>query len=124
MNILEFIETQYPIREKVLARLEDPYKRIESMDDLPFDKIGPDETGHITKLVEVEEGRYISVIDLIGMAQDEVDKADDLPLKNVWEAYMSQIDLEDINIIDIMECVKQHNDVVAMRKEQLNVLSL
>lgn len=124
MNIIGFIETQYPIKDKVKARLENPYKRIEAMDDLPYEKIGPDEFGNITKLVEVEENRYISVVELIGMTKEEVMKSNDLPLQTTWEAYMSQIDLEDINIIDIMDSVRQYQSVVKQREEQLNVLSL
>ena len=124
MNIVGFIESQYPIKDKVRTRLENPYKRIEAMDDLPYDKIGPDEYGTITKLVEVDEDRYISVMELIGMTKDEVVKSEDTALQNVWEAYMSQIDLEDLNIIDIMECVKQHQNIVRTREEQLSLLSV
>lgn len=124
MNIIGFIETQYPIKDKVRARLENPYKRIETSDDLPYDKIGPDDFGTITKLVEVDENRYISVMELIGMTKDEVAKSDDIALQTVWEAYMSQIDLEDLNIIDIMESVRQHQNIVKSREEQLRVLSV
>lgn len=124
MNIIGFIETQYPIKDKVKARLENPYKRVEAMDDLPYEKIGPDEFGNITKFVEVEDNRYISVVELIGMTKEEVMKSNDLPLQTTWEAYMSQIDLEDINIIDIMDSVRQYQNVVKQREEQLNVLSL
>lgn len=124
MTIMEFIETQYPIKDKVRTRLENPYKRVEAMDDLPYDKIGPDEYGHITKLVEVDEDRYISVIELIGMTKEEVASSEDVALQNVWDAYMSQIDLQDLNIVDIMECVKQHNTIMQTRKEQLGVLSV
>lgn len=124
MNILEFIETQYPIKERVLAKLENPYKRIEEMDDLPYDKIGPDEFGNVTKLVEVEEGRYVSVMELMGYSREELVASKDEALLLVWEVYMSQIDLEDLNIIDIMECVKQHQSIESMRQEQLGVLSI
>ena len=124
MTIIEFIETQYPIKERVLAKLENPYKRIEAMDDLPFDKIGPDEFGNITKLVEVEEGRYVSVMELMGYSKEELVSSKDEALLHVWEVYMSQIDLEDLNIIDIMECVKQHQSIEKIRQEQLGVLSI
>ena len=98
MNILEFIETQYPIKERVLAKLENPYKRIEEMDDLPYDKIG--------------------------YSREELVASKDEALLLVWEVYMSQIDLEDLNIVDIMECVKQHQSIESMRQEQLGVLSI
>lgn len=124
MKILEFIETQYPIKEKVLARLENPYKRVEEMDNLPYDVIGPDEFGNVTKLVEVEEGRFISVIELMSYSREEIVDSGDSPLLLVWDNYMSQIDLEDLNIIDIMDCVKQHQNISAKREEQLGVLRI
>ena len=58
MNILEFIETQYPIKDKIRLKLEDPYKRIEGSDNLPYDVIGPDENGVITKLIEGKKVQY------------------------------------------------------------------
>lgn len=124
MNIVEFIQTQYPIRDKIVSKLEDPYTRIANMDDLPFDLIGPDEVGHVTKLVEVEDCRYISVVELIGMTKEDVAAANDPALELVWENYMSQIDLHDMNIIDIMECVHQHQVIEAERRGQLDVLSI
>ena len=124
MNILEFIETQYPIKDRVRLKLEDPYKRIDNMDDLPYDIIGPDNDGVITKLVEVEDNRYISVMDLIGLTKEEVTTSGDIALQNVWDAYMSQIDLQDMNIVDIMDCVKQYQSIVKGREEKLGVLSI
>ena len=124
MTIIEFIQTQYPIRDKVKGRLEDPYKKIANDDDLPYDVIGPDDNGVVTKLVEVEENRYISVMDLISMSEEEVNRTGDQPLITVWRAYMEQIDLEDMNLLDIMESVRRYGDVVKKREEQFGVLSL
>lgn len=124
MNILEYIEVHCPIRDKVRVKLENPYKRIEESNDLPFDKIGPDESGHITKLVEIEDNRYISVMDLIGMTKEEVDATQDLALQTVYSIYMSKIDMKDMNIIDILECVKQYQSVKTEREAKLGVLSL
>ena len=124
MTILEFIQTQYPIKERVKGRLEDPYKKIANADDLPYDVIGPDENGVLTKLVEVEENRFISVMDLISMTADEVNKTNDPALITVWNAYMEQIDLEDMNLLDIMDSVRRYGDVVKKREETLGVLHL
>lgn len=124
MNIIQFIQEQYPIRDRVQAKLEDPYTRIANMDDLPYDLIGPDEVGHITKLVEVDDSRYISVVELIGMTREDIIAANDSALELVWENYMSQIDLHDLNIVDIMECVKQHQSIEQERKERMDVLSI
>lgn len=124
MNIVGFIEEYYPIRDRVRAKLEDPYTRVATMDDLPYDVIGPDESGHITKLVEIDDDRSISVVDLISMTKEDVENEKDPALMNVWENYMSQIDLQDLNVIDIMEAVKQHRIILKQRKEKLDVLSL
>lgn len=124
MTILEFIEQQYPIKQRVQERLQDPYKRIADSDDLPYDIIGPDEFGNVTKLVEVDNDRYISVMELIGYTQDEIDKSDDAALAIAYEAYMSQINFEDLNILDIMESVRMHANTVRRRKEKLDVLSI
>lgn len=124
MDILEFIETQYPIRERVASRLTDPYDRVANSDDLPYDIIGPDDTGHFTKLIEVEDNRFISVVDLISYSREDVERTGDTALYQVWVNYMSQIDLRDMNITDILECVRTHTSVVNRRKEQLDVLSV
>jgi len=124
MTILEFIEQQYPIKQRVQERLQDPYKRIADSDDLPYDIIGPDEFGNVTKLVEIDNDRYISVMELIGYTQEEIDKSDDAALAIAYEAYMSQVDFEDLNILDIMESVRMHANTVRRRKEKLDVLSI
>ena len=124
MTILEFIEQQYPIRQRVQERLQDPYKRIADSDDLPYDIIGPDEFGNVTKLVEIDTDRYISVMELIGYTQEEIDKSEDSALIIAYDAYMSQVDFEDLNILDIMESVRMHSATVSKRKEKLDVLSL
>lgn len=124
MTILEFIEQQYPIKQRVQERLQDPYKRIADSDDLPYDIIGPDEFGNVTKLVEVDNDRFISVMELIGYTQEEIDKSDDAALTIAYEAYMSQVDFEDLNILDIMESVRMHANTVSKRKEKLDVLSI
>lgn len=124
MTILEFIEQQYPIKQRVQERLQDPYKRIADSDDLPYDIIGPDEFGNVTKLVEIDNDRYISVMELIGYTQEEIDKSDDAALAIAYEAYMSQVNFEDLNILDIMESVRMHANTVRRRKEKLDVLSI
>lgn len=123
MNILQFIEEQYPIKDRIKERLSDPYKRIMEMDDLPFDVIGPDENGNITKLVEIDDIRTISVVELVALDEADVKQLKDPDLEKVWRSYMSLINIKDYNVIDMMECVKQYKSIANKRKEQLNVLS-
>ena len=69
MTIKDFIDTQYPVIEKLKSRFSNIFAKIDNNDNLPYDIIGPDEDGNITKLVEVEEGRYVSVYDLLSMSK-------------------------------------------------------
>lgn len=124
MNILEFIETQYPIRDRIKDKLSDPYKRIEEMDDLPYDLIGMDEYGHMTKLVNVDDVTTIPVMELISYTEDEIKQSPNEALRAVWYAYMEQIDITDMNFADIMECVRQYKANMIRREEQLGVLSV
>lgn len=124
MNILEFIETQYPIRDRIKDKLSDPYKRIEEMDDLPYDLIGMDEYGHMTKLVNVDDVTTIPVMELISYTEDEIKQSPNEALRAVWYAYMEQIDITDMNFADIMECVRQYKANMVRREEQLGVLSV
>lgn len=124
MFITDFIREQYPIRDKIAVRLSNPYDKVANNDDLPYDTIGTDESGHVTKLVEVEEDRFISVVDLISYTRKDVEQMNDPALLTVWENYMDQIDVQDINVADIFECVKAHDFVNKKREEQLGVLSL
>lgn len=124
MYITDFIREQYPIRDKLAARLSDPYERVANSDDLPYDVIGPDEFGHYTKLVEIDDERFISVVDLISYSREDVIAMHDPDLLSVWDNYMNQIDVHDMNFTDILDCVRAHNRVVKKREEQLGVLSI
>lgn len=124
MYITDFIREQYPIRDKLAARLSDPYERVANSDDLPYDVIGPDESGHYTKLVEIDDERFISVVDLISYSREDVIAMHDPDLLSVWDNYMNQIDIHDMNFTDILDCVRAHNRVVKKREEQLGVLSI
>lgn len=124
MYITDFIREQYPIRDRLAARLSDPYERVANSDDLPYDVIGPDEFGHYTKLVEIDDERFISVVDLISYSREDVIAMHDPDLLSVWDNYMNQIDIHDMNFTDILDCVRAHNRVVKKREEQLGVLSI
>ena len=124
MTILEFIEEQYPIKDRIEDKLSNPYRRIAESDDFPYYKIGPDEDGVPTKLVEIDEGRYVPVMELISLTQQDVDYIGDPTLTEVWTEYMKNIDIRAVNIIDIMECIRTYRDMRSRKEEQASVLSL
>lgn len=122
MTILTFITEHYPIQDRIKEVFNNPYQLIENANDLPFDKIGPDQDGNITKLVIVDDDRTISVLDLISLSQFEMEN--DPALQEIHEIYMQQIELNEINIADIMESIHLYRSSQARRQEQADVLRL
>lgn len=108
MFIQEFIRDYYPVQDRIQALNNDPYKMIASEDDLPYDYIGCDEYGVLTKLVKIDDARRISVADILSMTREEC--VGDPQLLEVYDIYMSQIDVEAVNITDIMESARRYKD--------------
>lgn len=122
MTIIDFITEHYPIQSRIKECFNNPYQLIESSNDLPFDKIGPDQDGNITKLVIIDDERVISVMELIGLSEEELKHDPDL--KEIHEIYMQQIELKEVNIIDIMESINLYRASQLRRQEQADVLRL
>lgn len=123
MNITQYIQEKYPIHNRIKELFQNPYTVIANEDGLPYDEIGPDEDGHITKLVLVNaDGRKISVIDLISLSKEE--RSADLELANIYDIYMSQIDFEDVNLSDLTKMSRHYKDLKKASEEAAGVLSL
>lgn len=123
MNIRDYIREKYPIGSRVEELFKNPYTIVANEDGLPYDVIGPDEDGNITKLVIVNtDGRKISVVDLITLSPEE--RAADLELATIYDVYMSQIDYEEVNLSDITRMTKLYKNLKKQSEEALGVLSL
>lgn len=124
MNMLDFIETQYPIKDRVKDRLSDPYKRVAEMDSLPYDVIGPDENGVVTKLIEIDDTTFIPVVELISYSRGDVEKMTDEAFKVAYFAYMDNVDIMDVSFIDLQECAREFIANSQKRRSKLDVLSV
>lgn len=122
MYIQDFIREYYPVQDRIQALSNDPYKMIASEDDLPYDYIGCDEYGVLTKLVRVDDSRSISVADILSMTREEC--IGDPQLLDVYDIYMSQIDVEAVNITDIMESARRYKDTKRKGEKMADVLSV
>lgn len=122
MYIQDFIREYYPVQDRIQALNNDPYKMIASEDDLPYDYIGCDEYGVLTKLVRVDDSRSISVADILSMTREEC--IGDPQLLDVYDIYMSQIDVEAVNITDIMESARRYKDTKRKGEKMADVLSV
>ena len=119
MFIREFIEQQYPIKDILKVRLSNPIKAVMERDSLPYDKIGMDESGNFTKMVEVDDDNYIPVVELISYTPEEINSMKNENLKIVYHSYMDLIDLQDIEIADIMASARRHEEIKKRREAQL-----
>lgn len=122
MFIQDFIKEYYPVADRIQALNNDPYKMIASEDDLPYDYIGCDEYGVLTKLVRIDDTRRISVADILSMTREEC--VGDPQLLDVYDIYMSQIDVQAVNITDIMESARRYKDSRKNGEKMADVLSV
>lgn len=122
MFIQEFIQEYYPVEDRIQALNNDPYKMIASEDDLPYDYIGCDDYGVLTKIVKIDDTRRISVADILSMTREEC--IGDPQLLDVYDIYMSQIDVEAVNITDIMESARRYKDSRKKGDKVAGVLSV
>lgn len=122
MFIQDFIRDYYPVEDRIQALNSDPYKMIEEADDLPYDYIGLDDYGVLTKLIRIDDVRRISVADILSMTREEC--LEDPQLLTVYDIYMSQIDVQDVNITDIMASARQYKDSKKKGENVAGVLSV
>lgn len=119
MFIREFIDQQYPIKDILKVRLSNPIKAVMERDNLPYDKIGLDENGNLTKMVEVDDDHYMPVVELISYTPEEIKSTSNENLRVVYNSYMAMIDLQDVEIADIMASARKHEEIKRRREQQL-----
>ena len=106
MTLHEYVRTVYDIRDKVKRIKADPVQAIRDRDDMPYDDIRLVD-GKLQKVVMLSDDEYISIVDLLGYTEEEVDKCNSIELKDVWHAYMENIVLEDMDIKSIMSSCRK-----------------
>ena len=119
MNMIDFIEQVYPIKDMLKVRLSNPIKAVMEKDNLPYDSIGLDENGNLTKMVEIEDGHSIPVVELISYTEEEIERTNNENLRETWKAYMSQVDVQDVEIADIIASARKYDEIKKRRETQL-----
>ena len=122
MNILEFIEQQYPIQDKIDAMNGDYAKRIMEADGLPCDCVMVID-GRLQKAVEISADVFVSVEELLSYTPEDVEKLADEDFKKVYKAYMSQVDVADITLESIMSAVRDVRANQARKESMLQCIS-
>lgn len=113
MTLKDYIEEQFPIDRLISQYASDPIARIMNADGLPFDKICVYE-GKLQKVVEISEDEYVSVLDLISLEEKDL-KGCAPEFIAVYHAYMDNIELEDVDVLEILNISRNYRK----RKEQI-----
>lgn len=126
MKIKEYIMMYYPIKDKIKDRMENREKYVANADDLPYDFIGIDTYGKLAKHVwlNIEENRYISVMELLCLDKDVVESSKDEELQIVWENYMQEVEVEDVDISNLFELVEKYKAERKLMQEKLDALPI
>lgn len=115
MNIVDYIK-KVGMDKVIESKISNPYQLIEESDDLPYDRIGIDDSGVLTKLIEIDDERVISIYDLISYSSVDEIEASDKELREVYEIYMTQIDLKDPKIADIQSMARDYMNFLRSKK--------
>jgi len=117
MTLYQFVREVYDCHNIVENKLSDPFDIIERADDLPYDVIGLDESGRMCKLVQLNDTSYIPVLELIAYSKEDIDTCTDKELVEVWNAYMANVSLEDLNTVDIKQAVNRYKEMKRAERE-------
>lgn len=107
MTLKEYIRDYYPIQEKLQIIKNDPIKRIMEQDDLPYDGIVVVD-GKLQKVVYSSDDEFIPVLEILSYNKEEVEKSTDTEFKTIWNAYMDNVEVTDLNLETIMAASKEY----------------
>ncbi len=95
---------------------------IEQQDDLPFDEVRPDDDGMPTKVVMIDNERWISIYDLLSYTREDIVQKNDPDLLMVFDNYMEQVDVQDLDILNILQLIQKYKDIKKQEEADANAL--
>lgn len=109
MDIRQFCEEYYPVKERIRQVVQDPYLLVKECDDLPYDDIQFID-GRLQKVVYLDDSRdsVVPVYDILLYSKEDMEKEPDSPFKDMYNAYMDQIDIKSMSIQEIMSAVRDY----------------
>lgn len=119
MTLRDYIEQVYPIKDRVERIRNDPRKQILESDILPCDGVVFID-GVLQKAVEVSDGYWVSVLDLLMNEAADVEKLADDDYKKAYYSYMELIDNKDAAYADIVASVKEYKNNMKKKAEMTN----
>ena len=122
MNLKEFVRDKYPIGDRIRRMKEDPITQVMENDDLPYDEIKLVD-GIYQKVVMLDDTEYIAITDLLMLTKEEVDQMKDESFKQVYKAFMENVEVEIVDINNISNSLKELDSMKKRKQELLGRLS-
>lgn len=120
MKMREYIDTCYPIREKVEQKIKDPVQRVLEADDLPCDDV-MSMNGVLQKVVYINASDYVAVVELLSYSRQDIEKlpvGDDF--RSAWEAYMENVDVQVVTVQELISASKDYMQLQKRRREMVD----
>lgn len=100
MNLREFIETKYDVKDKIANLKSNPILDFINSDIFPFDFIEYNK-GEMVKMIYYANGKKeIPVLELLSNKREDIVKSGDNDLLEAYDMYTSQFDLEQVDLLD------------------------
>lgn len=117
MYMKEFVTSVYPIKELVRNVLSNPLVTVMKRDDLPYDDIRLVD-GELQKVIFInDEEEFIPVLELLSYSEEDIRKLGDEQMRQVYEAYMENVDVEDMELANLIEASKRYRAKQREKKE-------
>lgn len=115
MTFTEYIVTYYDARDRMFNKMKNPIQRVMEQDGLPCDaiKIVDNELQKVVYLND-DGSDFIPVVDLICYTKEEIERSTDNELKEVYSAYMDNVD---VSVVDIQEII---NSTILFQRKRMD----
>lgn len=122
MRIWEFIDKHYT---EVISFINDvtadPVRMVLENDDLPYDDVRMCD-GQLQKVVLInDDDEFIPVMDLLQHNKEEIEAMPDCDFKRLYQAYMSNVKIDDVNLEKMRTLIRAMHDKEKERVRLLNV---
>lgn len=109
MTFRRFIETKYDVRQRISDLKSDPIKSFIESDIFPCDYVDV-EKGEMIKMLYYANGtKEIAVLDLLAYRREDIVKAKDNDLLELYDAYTSQFDFDSTLDLSKLSAIREES---------------
>lgn len=113
MTFSTFINEYFPIDGLLPWNIMTAREIIEESDGLPYDDIRYVD-GSLCKVVRLNDEEFMAVHELLSYSKEDVDKCDDIDFKELYSAYMENVEIEEVNLENISALMRE----MRLKKQQ------